>query len=452
MPAMNRRRFLHTGAAAGISFIGLQKYLHAAPKEYSPYGALQPDPDGILDLPKGFRYQIISRTGDRMDDGLSVPGIPDGMALFPAGDDKVILVRNHELSYGAANISALAGDATPVPNMVELAHAKEGSGTCGGGTTNVVYNLKTQKVEKQFLSLVGTDRNCAGGPMPWGSWITCEEPSDLTSERGRQHGYCFEVKATDDGKLQKAVPLKALGRYRHEAVALDPETGILYLTEDRNDGLFYRFIPDTKGDLTSGKLQALKINGHPTADLRNYEASNKNLAEGREIKVTWIDVEDVEAPLDDLRYRGHKAGAARFARGEGIIYTEGSLFICCTDGGPSRLGQIFKLTPSGSLSRPDKLQLFLQPEKSDLLTNGDNLCTSPWGDLIICEDFCANYKDKSPHVRGVTPEGKIYSIARNAKDKSEFAGSCVSPDGSTLFVNMQGLGLTLAITGPWQRA
>lgn len=448
MHGMDRRRFIHTGAAASLAFMGLHKHLHAAPKDTSPYGALLRDPDGILDLPKGFRYKILSKTGDRMDDGMRVPAAPDGMAAFAGNDGRVILVRNHELSYDVAHLSALADGAQPVENMDTLAH----SGACAGGTTTVIYNPATQKIEKQFLSLVGTDRNCAGGAMPWGSWITCEEPADLTSERGLQHGYCFEVKASDDGKLQRATPLKGLGRFRHEAVALDPKTGILYLTEDMSDGLLYRFIPETKGDFTAGKLQALKISGRSNADLRNYTASSKNLKEGREIKVTWIDLEDVESPLNDLRHRGHKAGAARFARGEGIILTDGSFYICCTDGGPSRLGQVFKLTPSGFESRADKLELFLQPEKNDLLTNGDNICASPWGDLIICEDFCAAYKEKSPHVRGITPEGKIYSIARNAKNLSEFAGSCVSPDGSTLFVNMQGLGLTLAITGPWQRA
>lgn len=447
---MNRRHFLNTTTAASLSFLGLQKYLGAAPRSSKRYGSLVSDPNGILDLPEGFEYQILSKTGDLMDDGLRVPGVPDGMAAFPGENGKVILVRNHEISYGSPEASALANGATPVPNMLDLSYANEDSVPCSGGTTNLVYDPATKKVEKQFLSLVGTDRNCAGGAMPWGAWITCEEPSDLTSKRGRKHGYCFEVKATDDGKLQKAVPLKALGRVRHEAVALDPKSGILYLTEDTSDGLFYRFIPDVKGDLSSGKLQALALNAHSSADLRNYEKSSKNLQVGRKLKVSWIDLEDVDAPNNDLRLRGHKAGAARFARGEGIIYTDGSFYICCTDGGPARKGQIFKLTPSDWTTRPDTLELFLQPDKDDLLTNGDNVCAAPWGDLIICEDLCSPNQAATPHVRGITPEGKIYTIARNAKNKSEFAGSCFSPDGSTLFVNMQGLGLTIAITGPWK--
>ncbi|MEN8694822.1 MAG: alkaline phosphatase PhoX, partial [Akkermansiaceae bacterium] len=154
---------------------------------------------------------------------------------------------------------------------------------------------------------------------------------------------------------------------------------------------------------------------------------------------------------NDLRYRGFDKGAARFARGEGIQWTDGSMFICCTNGGPEAQGQIFKLTPSGKASQPDTLELFLQPESADLLTNGDNICATPWGDLVVCEDLIAEHKGNTPHVRGVTQDGKIYNIARNALNRSEFAGSCFSPDGSTMFVNMQSVGYTLAVTGPWQK-
>jgi len=159
---------------------------------------------------------------------------------------------------------------------------------------------------------------------------------------------------------------------------------------------------------------------------------------------------DVEAPEADLRIRGFEDGAARFARGEGIQYSDGSLYVCCTDGGPGKQGQIFKLTPSGAASKEDTLELYLEPKENDLLTNGDNLCAAPWGDLVICEDLIVEHKEKTPHVRGINKEGQIYDIARNALNKSEFAGSCFSPDGSVLFVNMQMAGLTLAIRGPWQ--
>ncbi len=450
---MQRRSFLTTSGAA-LGFLGLQKYLSAAEPSrlITPYGPLIPDPQGLLDLPKNFQYQIISRRGSEMNDGLVVPGMPDGMACFPGKGDEVILVRNHELGLTSQRLSPFPDQKTPAsfPKDHSYDHGKGDELPQIGGTTNIVYDTKKKAVTQEFLSLVGTDRNCAGGAMPWGSWITCEEPADLLSPRGQRHGYCFEVKASDDGKLQEAVPLKKLGRFRHEAVALDPESDILYLTEDMNDGLFYRFIPEKKGNLQHGKLQALVIKNQASADLRNYNGSKKIIKEGVEMEVEWLDLDDCESPKDDLRYRGFEKGAARFARGEGIQYSDGSLFICCTDGGPENQGQIYRLTPRKKDEKVDKLTLFLEPKSDDLLTNGDNLCAAPWGDLVICEDLVSQHYGKTPHLRGITPEGKIYSLAKNAKSGSEFAGSCFSPDGSILFVNMQGEGLTLAITGPWQ--
>ncbi|MBK1855175.1 DUF839 domain-containing protein [Verrucomicrobiaceae bacterium 5K15] len=454
---MHRRNFLKTTSLTGLSFLGLKTYLAAAEEApvSQPLGKLLPDPAGILDLPAGFSYTVLSQTGDRMSDGLRVPGMPDGMAAFAGKNGRVVLVRNHELSIKMKPLAAYDGGRFPADIDQGLAYMPGTETTDGqlGGTTNVVYNPQTKQVEKQFLSLAGTDRNCAGGAMPWGSWITCEEPEDMTSEIGRKHGYCFEVKATENVGLQKATPLKALGRFCHEAVALDPRSGILYLTEDISDGLLYRFIPEKSKDFSRGKLQAMAVVGKPSADLRNYEEAKRQLRAGEELAVEWIDLRDVDTPDDDLRHRGHRAGAARMARGEGIIFTDGQLAICCTDGGPNKQGQIFKLTPSApsSESGQDRLELFLEPTESDLLTNGDNLCVAPWGDLVICEDLVAEHAEKVPHLRIISPSGQISTLARNAKDRSEFAGCCFSPDGSVLFVNMQGLGLTLAITGFPQR-
>ncbi|MDB4435967.1 DUF839 domain-containing protein [Akkermansiaceae bacterium] len=455
---MQRRSFLTTSAAAATGFLGLQKYLHAqsaasGARVTAPYGELISDPAGILDLPKGFRYQIISKKGTVMSDGLKVPGMPDGMACFPGREGTVVLVRNHELGIGSQNDSPFPEAEFPSDLDSDLSHdpGKGKEPPHVGGTTNIVYDPKTGEVLREFLSLTGTDRNCAGGAMPWGTWITCEEPADLTSRRGEDHGYCFEVKATDDGKLQKAVALKKLGRFRHEAVAVDPNTGILYLTEDMGDGLLYRFVPETPQDFTKGKLEALAIVGDKSADLRNYKGSRNSIEEGKPMKAKWIKVTHTDAPKNDLRERGFRSGAARFARGEGIQWADGSMYICCTDGGPRAQGQIFKLTPSGKVDEPDDLELFLEPEADDLLTNGDNLCAAPWGDLIVCEDLCAEYKANTPHVRGVTQNGEIYNIARNAMGSSEFAGSCFTADGSTMFVNMQGPGYTFAITGPWNK-
>ena len=445
-----RRGFIRTGSFAA-AFLGLRTLAHAQPEGriIEPYGPLIKDPAGLLDLPEGFTYNLLSKEGDEMSDGFRVPGAFDGMAVFPGADGKIILIRNHELGpdgFGPGDLKDTAkavcydpGEADEPPHI--------------GGTTTIVFNPLTGVVESQFLSLTGTHRNCAGGAMPWGSWITCEEPPELTSPRGLKHGYCFEVKATATPELQKPVPLRALGRFNHEAVALDPRTGILYLTEDRNDGLLYRFLPDKATDFSSGRLQALKVTGTPSVDLRNYETIQKaDLAqEGRPMKVEWIDLEDIDSPNDDLRIRGAQTGAAVFARGEGIHFHEGIAYICCTDGGPQRRGQIFKLSPSARPGETEELELFIEATANDLLTNGDNLCVAPWGDLVVCEDFAIEDAGPHPHLRGVTPQGQIYTIAKNAKSAVEFAGSCFNEDGEWLFVNVQSPGHTFAITGPWAK-
>jgi secreted PhoX family phosphatase len=190
----------------------------------------------------------------------------------------------------------------------------------------------------------------------------------------------------------------------------------------------------------------------PAADLRNYDPEAKWPGVGTALKAKWIDLSEIESPKDDLRLRGFEAGAARFARGEGIHLVGDSFYIACTDGGPKHRGQIFRLMPSGEVDKEDTLELFLQPEESDLLTNGDNLCPAPWGGIVVCEDLVDPSFSPAAHVRCVTPEGKIFTLARNSNAQGEFAGGCFSPDGKWFFINLQSRGLTLAVTGPWEKA
>ncbi|WP_193212507.1 alkaline phosphatase PhoX [Luteolibacter marinus] len=451
---INRRSFL---GSASLAFLGLQRYslAESTGRVIEPFGPLVEDPAKILDLPAGFTCRVIATRGETMSDGFKVPGAPDGMAAFAAPDGKLVLVCNHELGLEMTGMGPFLNNTRLPAELDEAFPHDPGDNRLNpslGGTTNLIFDPVRGEKVAHFLSLTGTDRNCAGGAMPWGSWVTCEEPADLTQGRGQRHGWCFEVKATAEPGLQRAVPLKALGRFRHEAVALDPRTGILYLTEDRGDGLLYRFIPDRKEDLSAGKLQALAIVGRPSASLQNYDPDSTWPQSGAPMEASWIDLENTEAPADDLRIRGHQAGAARFARGEGIHFVDGSFYICCTDGGPSRRGQIFRLEPSLDSKKPDRLELFLQPEISDLLTNGDNLCAAPWGGVVVCEDLIDLSFAPAAHVRCVTPEGKIFTLARNPVGQSEFAGCCFSPDGKWFFVNMQSRGLTVAVTGPWEKA
>jgi secreted PhoX family phosphatase len=301
------------------------------------------------------------------------------------------------------------------------------------------------------MSLAGTLRNCAGGPTPWGSWLTCEETVARAGQAGNQrdHGWVFEVPATAEVGLADPQPIKAMGRFNHEAVAVDPRTGVIYLTEDRGDGLVYRFIPTAPGDLLKGgRLEALAVRGEPGFDTRNWK--RQAIRPGEAVEVEWIPMDGTDAPEDDLRFRGVGAGAAPFARGEGIAWGEDAAYIVCTSGGAKRRGQVFRYRPSehegtpAEVDHPGTLSLFIEPEDADVVDMPDNVCVAPWGDLILCEDGPGEQG-----LVGVTPQGQLYRFARNARSNSEFAGACFSPDGSTMFVNIQHDGLTIAVTGPW---
>jgi secreted PhoX family phosphatase len=402
---------------------------------FAGYGTLLPDPAGVIDLPQGFSYRVLSRLGDAMTDGGTVPDNADGMGAFALPDGKIALVRNHELmpdkdgggATGAA-YDTVAKSLIPLP----------------GGTTTIVLDADTLAVERQFRSLSGTIRNCAGGVTPWGSWLSCEENTSRADGRiNKDHGYVFEVPASATGPVDP-VPLKAMGRFNHEAAAVDPVTGIVYLTEDRENGLLYRFIPNVRGRLAEGgKLQALVVDNLP--DSRNW--NGVTFPPGTWQQARWVDVDNPEAPEDDLRKRGAATGAMLFARGEGMHMGEGELYFACTSGGAAKLGQIFRLVPGRA--GVDRLQLFFESTSIEQFNFGDNLTVAPNGHLIVCEDQYTDHVDN--HLRGITPQGNAYPFGR-IRLQTEFAGACFSPDGKVLFVNAFSPAMTLAITGPWARA
>ncbi len=155
----------------------------------------------------------------------------------------------------------------------------------------------------------------------------------------------FEVPVSDAAVLAAPVPIKEMGRFNHEAVAVDPESSFVYLTEDRGDGLIYRFIPKEKGNFRAGgKLQALSIKGKKGFDTRNWESQDVTI--GDKLEVDWIDLEDIDPDEDDLRLRGFAQGAARFARGEGMWYGNDEVYFACTNGGKAKQGQVFRYIAS----------------------------------------------------------------------------------------------------------
>lgn len=456
---LNRRRFLLSIAAAAAA-PGAAASVRA---RKSPFGDLRPDPSRIIDLPDGFRYSVVSRVGDAMSDGLKVPAAHDGMAAFPGDDGRVILVCNHEMESGYPEYSAFDVHFASQPESLKAKVYDLGDDITpgAGGTTTTIWNPATRKTERQFLSLAGTEINCAGGPTPWGSWLSCEECFETPGTgfsggrkiiRNEPHGYVFEVPSRAEG-LVEAVPLKAMGKFEHEAAAVHEPSGIVYLTEDRHHSLFYRFIPETPGELRNGgKLQALAIRGQPTMRTHNWGLM-RDIAVNKPHETEWIDLDNVNPADNDLRLRGAANGAATFARGEGLCNADGDMVFTCTIGGPSRLGQVFNYSPSPyegqprEMKAPGTLTLIAESDRESLLRNADNLVMAPWGDLIVCEDT-ANHCG----LVGIRPDGTQYPIADNAYSNSELAGVCFAPDGKTLFVNIQYPGMTLAITGPFPRS
>lgn len=430
---LTRRQFHRS--LTGTAFAGLlaSSTGGAAGQGPSGYGPLVPDPGELLDLPQGFSYRVISSLGDKMDDGERVPDAADGMGAFAGSNGRVILVRNHEIKAGESGLRGRAYDRW------------QGGGALAGGTTTIVYDPATGRVERQYRSLAGTIRNCAGGVTPWRTWLTCEEDtSNRDDHLAKNHGWVFEVPADLVGRAAP-VPLTALGRFDHEAAAVDPATGIVYLTEDRSDGLFYRFLPRVPGRLAEGgRLQALAA-ADERDSTRNW--TERQFATGSRERVRWIDMDRVDSPADDLRKRGYAKGALLFARGEGIWMGRGELYFTCTSGGAAKQGQIFRYRPS---SRDGgTLELFFESRAAAEFSFGDNLVVAPNGHLLVCEDQPGDTVDN--HIRGITGEGAVYPFAR-LRVQTEPAGVCFSPDGRTMFVNVYSPTKTLAITGPWAAA
>jgi secreted PhoX family phosphatase len=453
---INRRRFLQCLAAAAAS----PPIARSARAGEFGFGPLEPDPGKLLDLPEGFSYRVVSKSGDTMNDGFKVPPAHDGMAAFPGSDGRVVLICNHEMPPAFPEYSAFGTSFESLPERVKERIYDHGGGTSpgAGGTTTTIFNPRTGRTERQHLSLAGTESNCAGGPTPWGSWLSCEECFESPGTdfslgrlitRDEKHGYVFEVPASETG-LVEPLPIKAMGRFEHEACAVHEQTGIVYMTEDRHHSLFYRYIPDVPGQLREGgRLQALAIAGRPAERLHNW-SGDPAIGIGESLATGWIDLDDVDPVENDLRLRGAAAGAATFARGEGLCAAGDGFAFTCTIGGPLRLGQVFLYQPGPfegqdrEGERPGQLTLVAEAGEDSLLRNADNLTMAPWGDLVACEDTSSHCG-----LVGIRPDGSQYHIAENGYSNSELAGVCFAPDGNTLFVNIQYPGTTVAITGPW---
>ncbi|GAB2588405.1 PhoX family protein [Streptomyces capparidis] len=453
---VSRRDVLaRTGAVgAGIAFAGALDQLFtghpaaAAVGARGGYGPLVPDPYGLLDLPRGFRYRVLSREGEPMSSGEGpVPSNHDGMAVFPGPRGGTLLVRNHENRPGSR---------LRVPAVPGLTYDPAGEGGC----TLIALDRAGRPVGER-VALAGTAVNCAGGPTPWHTWLTCEETDAVAGDSGleKDHGFVFEVDPRDPGR-SGAHPLTAMGRFPHEAVAVDPRTGAVYETEDAfvaPFGLYYRFLPHRPlggpGSLRAGgRLEAMRVPGLPDLSVVDEPGTAFD-------GIEWVPVPDPLARHTPTRLQDYgPRGITRAQKLEGAYWGNGrayfvSSFARTSQGsGADHHGQVWSYHPRANRLT---LEVCFGPgtTPADLGESPDNIALSPHGGLMVCEDGSGEQ-----HVYGVDRSGAVYPMARGRQNTGtpeepeygEFAGVTFSADGRTMYLNCYTPGTTFAVTGPWR--
>jgi secreted PhoX family phosphatase len=440
--SLDRRTFLRRGAMGAGAFWALSLNPFMARRAHgagiaSPYGPISPRLDEttglpLLKLPEGFRYQSFSWTGDMMADDVRCPNLHDGMAVIDAQGNSghVVLVRNHE-----------GGSGGPYVSKPSITYADDGA----GGTTNLVFDVRHGRWMKDWSSLAGTIRNCAGGVTPWGTWISGEETF------GPDHGWSFEVGAQKGDRR----PIIDMGRFSHEAMMVDPATGYVYETEDATPSGFYKFVPNVPGRLhDGGELFMLRVKNQP-----NFNFGPVSVV-GQMWDVEWVPIADPAATVRTTYLQGATAPnfGAQFRRLEGCWWGEHTGYFLSTNGGPAGEGQVFEYNPAAETLK----LIYVSPTANDV-DNPDNMTVTPRGGLLLCED-AAGDNVIGERLVGLTLDGNTFTFAQNNINlttayndrvpagnyiRNEFAGACYSPDGHWLFVNIQTPGVTFAITGPW---
>jgi len=534
----SRRRMLQgsagllaaNGLLGSLGLLASRQALAATGKQMvsapSPYGPVAPVLDGstglpLLSLPEGFEYTSFGWTGDPMADGRLTPSNHDGMAVVSAsrGGSHLVLVRNHERGL-VADLSAaiqaptrystgrVNGIITVFQGTTPIRVGAGGTvtnpaspdpapfvGYVGGGTSNLQFRGNNWVASS--ASLGGTLGNCAGGPTTWGSWLTCEETIlDFSAIGGKKHGYVFESAAEPAESI--ADPIVEMGRFSHEAVAIDPSSGYVYQTEDsRNLSSFYRYKPvNSGGGLGSlhqgGTLQAARISAivrqaRPSSLVVANDVGLLNPDIGDEYAIEWVDIADPDKSpvvvtsqpggvslgfMSGPAFQALTSGAVRMSRGEGIWYSAGRMFIVDTAAGTDGSGRVGR--GEGAVweldlrASPMRLRAVFVSGNQAAGNNPDNITVSPRGGVVLCED--GGFGDAGARLLGLDSTGEAYvfclnnvqlgadqvgaagkTVAAGDYRSREFAGACFDPKGLVLFVNIQSPGITFAIKGPWKR-
>jgi secreted PhoX family phosphatase len=432
------------------------------------YGPLQFEKGKPFALPKGFRMVRFGRAGSKMSDGLPTPTCHDGSGYYKGRGDTVWIARNQEgFQQGRAHGPRNAYDP----------YAQ-------GGVTVSHFDTRSGKLLDSALVLNGTDNNCHGGVTPWGTWLSGEE-NTVGAEQGygAEHGYVFEMPGRATTTVEP-IPIKAMGRFVHEACPVDFRSGIVYMTEDNGDpgDGFYRYLPDHKGKLhRGGKLQMLAVKDRPKYN------TTKGQKVGEKLECRWVDIKDPDPNGADkypqsVYMQGRKAGGAKFMGLEGGSFSKGSCYFTASDGGDAEAGQVWRYTPDNKDFKRGTLELLFESRLHRELTGPDAVCLSPRGGVLVCEDGASeDVNGRDAYIRYITPKGELHNFAKvtepmqlhdgfgadlfpynperweNPPEKgegvghSEASGAGFSPDGKWLFVHLQYPGESFAITGPWEK-
>jgi uncharacterized protein len=473
---LTRRDFTTTSACAGAGVVlaGSVGVLAAAPGALAQpastgieanlrglgYGPLIADPDGLLALPAGFSYRVITRAGvTALESGEPTPSNHDGTATFEGTRGATLLVNNHELKGPRADWPY------PVPTAEGLVYDPAAAGGC-----TVVEVSKHGDHVAEWVGIAGTSQNCSGGRTPWRTWLTCEEIADRAGENGmtKDHGYVFEVDPYDRGANRDPRPIKALGRFEHEAVVVDSKRGHLYLTEDAAgpNGLFYRWTPPQGFRHGRGQLRKIAADAGTLQAFRCFDSGGRFVDDlsratrtGTVYGVDWVDVPDRDAVSVSVRQQFGDGQVTRGRKLEGMWWADGGAYIVSSyareESPVAHDGQVWFYHPGRrTLTLRVLLGVNPDPARDGAFDGPDNITVSPYGGLVIAEDG-----EGVQHLFGATDDGRTYPIARNElnigtaeePEYSEFTGVVFAPDGKTLYANIQTPGIMLAITGPWRR-
>ena len=423
------------------------------------YGPLLPDPKGVLALPAGFSYRVLTHSGrTRLESGEFTPSHHDGTVAFAGPRGTTFLVNNHELKGPRRDWTY------PVPLAEGLVYDPAASGGC------TVVEVRPGGAVAEWVGIAGTSTNCAGGSTPWGTWLTCEENSDRAGENGmtKDHGYVFEVDPLDRRANRDPRPLKFFGRYDHEAVVIDPVRGHAYLTEDDSEpnGLFFRWVPPRGFTPGPGRFRTLADDAGVLQAPRCCDSGGRYVDDlsratkvGTVYGVDWADVPDRDGRTVPVREQFDTGEVTRARKLEGMWWGDGGAYIVSSYAraeSPVRHdGQVWFYDPRHrTLTLKVLLGVNPDPSADGAFDGPDNITVSPYGGLVIAEDG-----EGVSHLFGATESGRTYPVARNdlnigteaEPEFSEFTGVTFSPDGKTLYANIQEPGIMVAVQGPWKR-